>query len=128
MTEKDYRDVLKALEPISATSDATKLSKIYGLRFDRAWELLKGRAVKKYIFKPSEIVRWMVVGRQREYLICPTVGFCSCNDFFFRRDGREGPILSASHRQEAGREARRLQGHTGRGPILRLSDRGMEKD
>ena len=83
MGEKDYRDVLKALEPISATSDPAKLAKIYGSRFAKAWELLKERRVKKYVFKPSGKTMWIVVGKEREYIIYPAVGYCSCDDFFF---------------------------------------------
>ena len=78
----DYRDVLTGLEPITADPDPAKLSKIYGSRFNRAWELLKERAVKKYVFK-SGMVRWIVAGKQRNYLVYPDVAFCSCEDFFF---------------------------------------------
>jgi len=81
--EKDYRDVLKALQSISATSDPTKLSKIYGSRFAKAWELLKKKRVKKYVFNPSGRVMWIVVGRKCEYIIYPAVGYCGCHDFFF---------------------------------------------
>ena len=83
MREKDYRDVLKALEPISATSDPAKLSKVYGPRFAKAWELLKEKRVKKYVFNPSGRVMWIVVGKKREYIIYPAVGHCGCDDFFF---------------------------------------------
>ncbi len=27
---------------------------------------------------------WIVVGRERDYLIMPTADFCTCNDFYFR--------------------------------------------
>lgn len=95
MGEKDYRDVLKALEPISATSDPAKLSKIYGSRFAKAWELLKARAVKKYVFNPSGRVIWIVVGKEREYIIYPAVSFCSCDDFFFAV--MDGKALACQH-------------------------------
>ena len=56
----------------------------FGERFKRAWETLKARRVKKYVFSPSGKVLWVVVGKKREYLILPMAGFCSCNDFFYR--------------------------------------------
>jgi predicted nucleic acid-binding Zn finger protein len=45
---------------------------------------VKEKRVKKYIFKPSNRVRWIVVGRTRDYIVLPSVGYCSCEDFFFR--------------------------------------------
>ena len=75
--------MLRALEPISVTSDPAKLSKIYGPRFAKAWELLKEKKVKKYMFNPSGRVMWIVVGKEREYIIYPAVGYCDCDDFFF---------------------------------------------
>lgn len=89
MSEKDYRDVLKALESIRANADPTTPSKIYGSRFTRAWKLLKERRAKKYVFKPSGKIMWIVVGKEREYIIYPAVGFCSCDDFWYAvRDGK----------------------------------------
>ncbi|MFP3985697.1 MAG: hypothetical protein ACLFU9_07030, partial [Candidatus Bathyarchaeia archaeon] len=40
--------------------------------------------VKKYVFKPSSRIVWIVVGKERDYLIMPTADFCTCNDFYFR--------------------------------------------
>ncbi len=57
---------------------------IFGSRFMRALEALKERRVKKYVFQPSGRVVWIVVGKERDYLILPNVYFCSCNDFYFR--------------------------------------------
>jgi predicted nucleic acid-binding Zn finger protein len=95
LSEKDYRDVLKALEPISITSDPAKLSKIYGSRFTKAWELLKEKRVKKYVFNPSGRVMWIVVGKEREYIIYPAVGYCDCDDFFFAV--MDGKALACQH-------------------------------
>ena len=95
LREKDYRDVLKALEPISATSDPAKLSKIYGSRFTKAWELLKEKRIKKYVFNPSGKVIWIVVRRERGYLLYPIVGFCQCDDFFFAV--MDGKALACQH-------------------------------
>jgi predicted nucleic acid-binding Zn finger protein len=95
LSEKDYRDVLRALEPISVASDPAELSKIYGSRFTKAWELLKEKRVKKYVFNPSGRVMWIVVGNEREYIIYPAVGYCQCDDFFFAV--MDGKALACQH-------------------------------
>ncbi len=62
----------------------TKLYEIFGQRFTRAFEALKEDRVKKYVFKPSGRTVWIVVGRERDYLIMPEAEFCTCDDFYFR--------------------------------------------
>ncbi len=62
----------------------TKLYEIFGQRFTRAFETLKEGRVKKYVFKPSNRVVWIVVGKERDYLIMPEAEFCMCDDFYFR--------------------------------------------
>jgi predicted nucleic acid-binding Zn finger protein len=62
----------------------TKLYEVFGQRFARALEALKENRVKKYIFKPSGRVVWIVVGKGRDYLIMPEAEFCTCDDFYFR--------------------------------------------
>ncbi|MGQ9507400.1 MAG: hypothetical protein ACUVTB_06025 [Candidatus Bathycorpusculaceae bacterium] len=62
----------------------TKLYEIFGQRFTRAFEALKEGRVKKYKFKPSGRTVWIVVGKERDYLLMPEAEFCSCDDFYFR--------------------------------------------
>lgn len=62
----------------------TVLYDIFGQRFTKAFEALKENRVKKYIFKPGGRIVWIVVGRERDYLIMPEVDFCTCDDFYFR--------------------------------------------
>lgn len=62
----------------------TKLHEVFGQRFMRAFEALKENRVKKYVFKPSGRIVWIVVGKQRDYLLMPEAEFCSCDDFYFR--------------------------------------------
>jgi len=62
----------------------TKLYEIFGQRFVKAFEALKEGRVKKYVFKPSGRTVWIVVGKERDYLIMPKAEFCSCDDFYFR--------------------------------------------
>ncbi len=67
----------------------TGLYDIFGQRFTRAFEAIKENRVKKYSFKPSGKVVWIVVGRERDYLLMPEAQFCSCDDFYFRVLDRE---------------------------------------
>jgi predicted nucleic acid-binding Zn finger protein len=62
----------------------TRLYEIFGSRFTRAFEALRENRVKKYVFKPSGRIVWIVVGKERDYLIMPDAEFCSCDDFYFR--------------------------------------------
>jgi len=62
----------------------TKLYEVFGQRFTRAFEALKENRVKKYVFKPSGRIVWIVVGKKRDYLIMPEAEFCTCDDFYFR--------------------------------------------
>jgi len=62
----------------------TKLYEIFGQRFTKAFEALRENRVKKYVFKPSSRTVWIVVGKERDYLVMPEAEFCSCDDFYFR--------------------------------------------
>jgi len=62
----------------------TKLYENFGQRFIKAFEALREGRVKKYVFKPSGRTIWIVVGKERDYLIIPEAEFCSCSDFYFR--------------------------------------------
>ncbi|MEM3377796.1 MAG: hypothetical protein QW674_02465 [Candidatus Bathyarchaeia archaeon] len=62
----------------------TVLYELFGQRFTKALEALKENRVKKYVFRPSGRVVWIVVGRERDYLIMPEAEFCMCDDFYFR--------------------------------------------
>ncbi len=62
----------------------TGLYDIFGQRFTKAFEALKENRVKKYVFKPSGRIVWIVVGKERDYLIMPQAEFCTCDDFYFR--------------------------------------------
>ena len=67
----------------------TKLYEVFGQRFIKAFEALKESRVKKYVFKPSDRIVWIVVGKERDYLLMPEAEFCTCDDFYFRVLDRE---------------------------------------
>jgi len=67
----------------------TKLYDVFGQRFTKAFEALKENRVKRYVFKPSDRTVWVVVGKERDYLIMAQAEFCTCDDFYFRVLDRE---------------------------------------
>jgi len=81
----------KAKEQVTG-AHLTQLSIAFGSRFTKAWEALKEERVKKYVFKPSGKVVWIVVGRERDYLVMPAADFCSCDDFYFRVMDKEAHL------------------------------------
>jgi predicted nucleic acid-binding Zn finger protein len=62
----------------------TQLYDLFGQRFTKALSALKENRVKKYVFKPSNRTVWIVIGRERDYLIMSEAEFCMCDDFYFR--------------------------------------------
>ncbi|MCW4044434.1 MAG: hypothetical protein NWE94_02830 [Candidatus Bathyarchaeota archaeon] len=62
----------------------TELYELFSQRFTKALDALKENRVKKYVFKPSGRTVWIVIGRERDYLIMPEAEFCTCDDFYFR--------------------------------------------
>ena len=44
----------------------TQLSEAFGSQFNKAWETVQEKRVKKYIFSPSGRIVWIVVGREKE--------------------------------------------------------------
>ena len=61
-----------------------KLYDLFGQRVTKTLYALRENRVKKYVFKPSGKTVWIVVGRERDYLIMPDAEFCMCDDFYFR--------------------------------------------
>jgi predicted nucleic acid-binding Zn finger protein len=60
----------------------TDLFDLFGQRFTKALETLKENRVKKYVFKPSNRVVWIVVGKERDYLIMAEA-ILQLRDFYF---------------------------------------------
>lgn len=55
-------------------------------RLQKALEALNDNRVKKYVFQPSGRTVWIVVGKERDYLVMPSTGYCSCDDFYYQFD------------------------------------------
>lgn len=61
------------------------MRRTFGERADKALDIILRRRVKKYIFKPSGVVRWVVVGiEEGDHIVLPKANYCSCEDFFFQ--------------------------------------------
>jgi predicted nucleic acid-binding Zn finger protein len=96
MTEDEKNSEINEIDTLNAIcKDAKKEDKLsgknltalydlFGQRFTKALEALKENRVKKYVFKPSNRTVWIVVGRERDYLIMAEAEFCTCDDFYFR--------------------------------------------
>ena len=90
MNENSEIDTLNAIcreakaEGKLSGKNLTELYELFGQRFTKALDTLKENRVKKYVFKPSGRTVWIVIGRERDYLIMPEAEFCMCDDFYFR--------------------------------------------
>jgi len=90
MDESSENDLLNAIckeakaDGKLTGKNLTRLHEVFSQRFTRAFETLKEGRVKKYVFKPSGKVVWIVVGKERDYLLMPEAEFCTCDDFYFR--------------------------------------------
>lgn len=67
-------------------SHVAELVDRFGQRADKALEALNESRIKKYVFQPSGRIVWIVVGKERDYLVMPSIGYCSCDDFYYQFD------------------------------------------
>lgn len=61
-----------------------RLEKTFGERFTNGWKLANSRRVRRYEFRPSSRVVWVVQGRKSKYQVMPDIPFCYCDDYYFR--------------------------------------------
>jgi predicted nucleic acid-binding Zn finger protein len=72
---------------IKCVSNGVNLSNLdyfikkYKKEYLKAWNLVNRGGVKKYVFIPSGVERWIVEGKKRNYIILPNI-FCQCEDFY----------------------------------------------
>jgi len=62
------------------------LEERFGQRIRKALEALNESRIKKYVFQPSGRIVWIVVGKERDYLVMPAIDYCSCDDFYYQFD------------------------------------------
>ena len=80
--------ICEAIRVEGGVSDthAGMLEEMFGQRIHKAFEALDESRIKKYVFKPSNRIVWIVVGKHRDYLVMPVVHYCSCDDFYYQFD------------------------------------------
>lgn len=47
-------------------------------------------SLKCHLFEPSKKMIWTIVGKHHEYWIDLDLGYCSCNDYYFRTLSGQG--------------------------------------
>jgi predicted nucleic acid-binding Zn finger protein len=96
MASEERRVLESVCDELRSSREVTRaqwerLRTALGERFDKAWRLVEGHRVKRYVFEPSGRVVWIAVGRGSEYQVLPESGYCDCNDFYFMVvDGEAG--------------------------------------
>jgi predicted nucleic acid-binding Zn finger protein len=80
--------ICEAIRVEGAVSDthAGMLEATFGKRVRKAFDALNESRIKKYVFKPSNRIVWIVVGKHRDYLVMPIIYYCSCDDFYYQFD------------------------------------------
>ena len=92
MREKSEAEVLEAvcadvrLQGTVSNAHVNMLVTRFGQRVNKALEALGESRIKKYVFQPSGRVVWIVVGKERDYLVMPASDYCSCDDFYYQFD------------------------------------------
>ena len=79
----ELKEVCRELREKGVSKERLKTMLSDKERFLRALKAVKKGKVKKYVFKPSGKVIWIVVGKKREYIVLPKISFCSCDDFYY---------------------------------------------
>jgi predicted nucleic acid-binding Zn finger protein len=99
-----YQDILKSFEDICESisrqrfidkADEERIRESFGERADKALALVREKKVKKCVFKPSCVARWIVTGKEgKDHLVLPSSNYCSCEDFFFQVLASKVPACS----------------------------------
>ncbi|MHA1688618.1 MAG: hypothetical protein ACTSYC_09940 [Promethearchaeota archaeon] len=66
------------------------LEEYFSITSERIMEIIQ-RGFTKYIFKPSNRIIWIAMGKTHLYLIYPDM-YCSCHDFFNRVLHHKGEV------------------------------------
>ena len=85
------RQVCQEIRLTGEINDELKgtLDKSFAKRSNQALALVEGDKVRKYRFKPSGRIIWIVRGRKSEYQVVPESMFCTCDDYYFRVMGNK---------------------------------------
>jgi predicted nucleic acid-binding Zn finger protein len=80
-------EILSVIEEVQqergiSGSTLVKLNRLCVERFWRALKTVTSSLVKRYLFEPSNREVWVVVGKNRDYLVSDF--YCDCDDFYFK--------------------------------------------
>jgi predicted nucleic acid-binding Zn finger protein len=80
-------EILSVMEDVKrdrgiSGSTLVTLNRLCDERFWRALKTVASSCVKRYIFEPSNREVWIVVGKNRDYLVSDF--YCDCDDFYFK--------------------------------------------
>ncbi|MDH5815968.1 MAG: hypothetical protein QE164_04195 [Candidatus Nezhaarchaeota archaeon] len=107
--------VMQILQELGVTIEEVTLK-----RLKKALETVNKGRVKKYIFRPSGRVIWIVVGKGRDYWVIPKL-YCSCDDFYINVISRRKSPLCYHLLAQA------LAEKTGNYEVFNVSDEEGEK-
>jgi predicted nucleic acid-binding Zn finger protein len=79
-------EILSVIEDIKrersvSGSTLVALNRLGGERFWKALKAVTSSLVKRYLFEPSKREVWVIVGKNRDYLVSDF--YCDCDDFYF---------------------------------------------
>ncbi len=80
-------EIFSAIEEVKrergiSGSTLVTLNRLCGERFWRAIKAVTSSLVKRYLFEPSNREVWVVVGKNRDYIVSDF--YCDCDDFYFK--------------------------------------------
>ncbi len=93
MEKSSCREILKAYFNSARMQEELKEKYLDVLeqKWDKILESIQGDNVYKYVFLPSEMHFWLIVGATDEYLLLPPY-YCSCHDFYFNAVSKKKEI------------------------------------
>jgi predicted nucleic acid-binding Zn finger protein len=83
MSEEKLDPALKSIlrDKVISGKALEELAAKYEERFWRALKIVAEHRVKQYVFEPSRRTMWIVVGKEKDYLVLSDF-YCSCKDFY----------------------------------------------
>ena len=93
MEKSSCREILEAhCNSARMRQEVTKkYLEVFEQKWDKILECLQGENAYRYVFLPSGLPLWLILGRTDEYLLLPPF-YCSCHDFYFNAVSKKKEI------------------------------------
>ncbi len=93
MEKKDCREILEAHCNSARMQQEIKKKylEVFEQKWDRISESVQGENAYRYVFLPSGLLFWLILGKTNEYLLLPPY-YCSCHDFYFNAVSKKREI------------------------------------